>query len=110
MNNIGLNIKKLRIKHMWSQDDVAAYLNLSTSAYNKIETGSADISISRLAEIARIFHTSPARILSEEEEEESKLKYNTDINKLNAFISKKEDECINLQRKVIQLYDELRKK
>ncbi len=53
-NNIGFRIRKLRESKDYNQQNMADELELSLSAYSKIERGVTDPSIGRLEEIARI--------------------------------------------------------
>ena len=51
---IAYRIRKLRESKDYSQDNMAGELNISTSAYSKIERGITDPSVGRLSEIAKI--------------------------------------------------------
>jgi len=53
-NNVAYRIRKLRESKDYSQENMAGELNISTSAYSKIERGVTDPSIGRLTEIAKI--------------------------------------------------------
>ena len=53
-NNIAYRIRKLRESKDYSQENMAGELNISTSAYSKIERGITDPSISRVDAIAKI--------------------------------------------------------
>jgi len=58
------NIKILREKRGWSQEDLAkaiGYKNRST--ITKIETGKIDLSESRIASFAKVFNVSPAELM-----------------------------------------------
>ena len=52
--NVGYRIRKLRESKDYSQENMAGELNISTSAYSKIERGITDPSIGRLSQIATI--------------------------------------------------------
>lgn len=54
MNNIAYKIKKARINKGFSQEDIAAKLNVSQSAYAKIENGITKLDIERLLDIVKI--------------------------------------------------------
>jgi transcriptional regulator with XRE-family HTH domain len=106
--SVGKNIRTLRHKHGWSQEDVANRLGISIPAFSKIETGVTDINLSRLEQIANIFEINVAQILVIDSEE-------IDLTPSNLSIAQKklldrESEIANLQRKVILLYEELRNK
>ena len=51
---ISFRIRKLRESKDFSQENMANDLNITSSAYSKIERGITDPSIGRLAEIAKI--------------------------------------------------------
>jgi transcriptional regulator with XRE-family HTH domain len=109
MNTIGNNIKRLRQKMGWSQGQAAKNLNISIPAFSKIETGLTEINIKRLHQIADLFKVSTVDILSEQHEHPMLLD-SEKINKLKADISEKEREIIKLQKRIIELFEELEKK
>src|SRR6187431_577060 len=107
MNTIGKNIRLLRQKNSWSQGEVAKRLNISIPAFSKIETGITDINISRLDQIATLFEVSTMDIISKEGENPQSLNFE-EINKLKDRLAQREEEIIKLQKKVIDLYEEIR--
>lgn len=107
MNTIGKNIKTLRQKNNWSQSEVAKRLGISIPAFSKIETSITTINISRLNEIAAIFEVSTLDIMSKKGENPEMVNFE-EINLLNAKLKQREEEIIKLQKKVIDLYEELR--
>ncbi|MDB5286488.1 MAG: transcriptional regulator [Mucilaginibacter sp.] len=102
----GKNIRTLRHQHNWSQEDVANRLGISIPAFSKIETGVTDINLSRLEQIANIFEVSVVNILSLEYVEQPNIQ-NTSLNITQKKLVDREAEIVNLQRKVILLYEEL---
>ncbi|RZJ88403.1 MAG: XRE family transcriptional regulator [Chryseobacterium sp.] len=109
MNIIGKNIRQLRQKNGWSQGEVAKRLQISIPAFSKIETGITDINISRLEQIASLFEVSTMDIISREGENPNTI--NTDeVNTLKDRLAAREEEIIKLQKKVIELYEEIRSK
>lgn len=54
MNNIGVNIRKVRERKGFSQEFVAQELGINQSTYGKIERENSKISIDRLIKIAEI--------------------------------------------------------
>ncbi|HTI58050.1 helix-turn-helix transcriptional regulator [Mucilaginibacter sp.] len=104
---VGNNIRRLRENNKWSQQVIAERLNISIPAYSKIETGVTDVNLSRLEQIAHLFEvglpglfggdTIPAPMPTPEFE------------KLEKELTECEKEILYLQRKVIQLYEELNK-
>ena len=109
MNIIGKNIRLLRQKNSWSQGEVAKRLGISIPAFSKIETGITDINISRLDQIARLFEVSILQVMIKEGEI-SELGNLTEITALKDKVSDQEEEIIKLQKKVIDLYEELRRR
>lgn len=53
---IGDKLRKLRIKNQFSQQNVADDINLSPTAYSKMENGKTDFSVTRLNQFAEYFH------------------------------------------------------
>lgn len=107
MNSIGKNIRQLRQKNGWSQGEVAKKLKISIPAFSKIETGITDINISRLDQIAKLFDVSTLQIISKDTENLHSGSF-TEVNVLREKIAFQEDEIIGLQKKVIELYEEIR--
>nr|WP_262511039.1 helix-turn-helix domain-containing protein [Pedobacter namyangjuensis] len=107
MNVIGINIRQLRQKNGWSQGEVAKRLQISIPAFSKIETGITDINISRLEQIANLFEVSTMQIISKDIENIHAGSF-TEVGILKQKVSVQEDEIISLQKKVIDLYEEIR--
>ena len=104
--SVGKNIRTLRHKRGWSQEEVANRLGISIPAFSKIETGVTDINLSRLEQIANIYEVNVVNLLSLEIEEAEPQVSNLTI--AQKKINDREAEIANLQRKVILLYEELR--
>jgi transcriptional regulator with XRE-family HTH domain len=109
MINIGKNIRQLRQKKGWSQGDVAQRLKISIPAFSKIETGVTDVNFSRLDQISRIFGMSPLELLSLGFVKLDEIDYEK-IEELKAKVAEQEEEIIKLQKRVIDLYEEIRNK
>ena len=109
MNIIGKNIRQLRQRNGWSQGEVAKRLKISIPAFSKIETGITDINISRLDQIANLFEVSTLEIISKEGETQS-TGNSDEITSLKGKLASQEEEIIKLQKKVIDLYEEIRNK
>lgn len=107
MKTIGKNIRQLRQRQGWSQGEVAKRLDISIPAFSKIETGITDVNISRLSQIADLFEVSAVDIISSEENGTS---CSEEINELKEKLASREEEIIKLQKKVIDLYEEIRVK
>jgi transcriptional regulator with XRE-family HTH domain len=103
---IGQNIRTLRHRRGWSQEDVANRLGISIPAFSKIETGVTDINLSRLEQIAGIYEIDVVHILALDAE--STDQQPSDLIVLRKKLTDRESEIVNLQRKVILLYEELR--
>jgi transcriptional regulator with XRE-family HTH domain len=54
----GLLLKKLRLKHGFSQQYVASYLNMSRNAYAKWESGKTDIVLYKLFKLLHVYEIS----------------------------------------------------
>ena len=63
---IGERIRRMRLLRDKTTKDIAAYLNITTQAYGKIERGKSDICLSRLIELAKYFEEPLVKILSED--------------------------------------------
>lgn len=61
---VGL-IRHLRRKKEYSQEYMAAHLDISQNAYSKLETGKIPMTIDRLCEVARILDIAPTELLAE---------------------------------------------
>ena len=109
MNIIGKNIRQLRQRNGWSQGEVAKRLKISIPAFSKIETGITDINISRLDQIAHLFQVSTLEIISNEEVSVEVIG-SEEVNQLKHKLAIQEEEIIKLQKKVIDLYEEIRNK
>ncbi|RZK40152.1 MAG: XRE family transcriptional regulator [Pedobacter sp.] len=107
MSVIGKNIRQLRQKNSWSQGEVAKRLEISIPAFSKIETGITDVNISRLEQIANLFEVTTIDLISKEGEHHQSENA-AEINSLKDRLAFKEEEIINLQKKVIELYEEIR--
>src|ERR1700709_1558780 len=104
--SVGQNIRTIRHQRGWSQEDVANRLGISIPAFSKIETGVTDINLSRLEQIANIYEIDVVKILSMDAEDVEQQPSNLSI--VQKRLVDREAEIVNLQRKVILLYEELR--
>ncbi|WP_432712569.1 helix-turn-helix domain-containing protein [Pedobacter sp.] len=109
MNYIGKNIRRLRQKKGWSQSQVAAELKISVPAFSKIETGITDINISRLMQIATLFNVSAAGILLQEEGSTDHTKV-SEVNVLRQKLQQRDEELNALQKRLINMYEEVRQR
>ena len=109
MNTLGGKIKLLRLQKGWSQKDVAKRLEISIPAFSKIETGITDVNLSRLNQISKLFNLTVVQLLSTSDSEEDK-EYVNEVNALTQKLQQRDGEVIELQKKVIDLYEQLHKR
>ncbi|WP_423148022.1 helix-turn-helix domain-containing protein [Rubrolithibacter danxiaensis] len=108
MKTLGKKIRLLRHQKGWSQEDVAKRLDISIPAFSKIETGITDINLSRLEQIAKLFEMSVVQLLTFNDSEQQE-KYVSELETVTKKLQQREVEVIELQKKVIELYEELRR-
>jgi transcriptional regulator with XRE-family HTH domain len=108
MKTLGKKIRLLRHQKGWSQEDVAKRLDISIPAFSKIETGITDINLSRLEQIAKLFEMSVVQLLTFNDSEQQE-KYVSELETVTKKLQAREAEVIELQKKVIELYEELRR-
>src|ERR1700710_2481096 len=106
--SVGKNIRTIRHQRGWSQEDVASRLGISIPAFSKIETGVTDVNLSRLEQIANIYEVSVVQLLTVDNEQAEPVP--SHLNVIQKKLTDRETEIANLQRKVIELYEELRNK
>ncbi|OJW15973.1 MULTISPECIES: helix-turn-helix transcriptional regulator [unclassified Mucilaginibacter] len=109
MKTLGKKIRLLRHQKGWSQEEVAKRLDISIPAFSKIETGITDINLSRLEQIAVLFEMSVVQLLTYNESEQDQ-KMASELESVNKKLMDRETEVIDLQKKVIELFEELRLK
>jgi len=104
MTTIHYKLKLLRQKHAFTQIQVAEKLNCSVPAYSKMETGSTDITDYRLRQLGELYQMKVSEIYEYGEPNENE--HLRMIEKLKEDNSKNSSIILNLQRKVIELYEE----
>jgi transcriptional regulator with XRE-family HTH domain len=107
MKTLGKKIRLLRHQRGWSQEDVAKRLDISIPAFSKIETGITDINLSRLEQISILFDMTVVQLLTFNEAEQEQ-KTSAELDTISKKLSDRDTEVIDLQKKVIELYEELR--
>lgn len=107
MKTLGKKIRLLRHQKGWSQEDVAKRLDISIPAFSKIETGITDINLSRLEQISNLFEMTVVQLLTFNDLE-SDQKFVNELEVVNKKLTDRETEIIDLQKKVIELFEELR--
>lgn len=100
MNTLGEKIRYFRKLKGLSQEDLAYELDISLTAYSKIERNITDVNFSRLIQITKVLDISLIGLLSVNENYKS-LKQ--EIEQLKNIISKKDQEIITLQNQLIQI-------
>ena len=108
MNNVGKKIRLLRHQKSWSQQDVAKKLGISIPAFSKMETGITDLNLSRLIQIAKLFNFTAVQLLSFSETDDVN-NFVDGITSIQQKLKEREEEIIQLQKKVIDLYSQLYK-
>jgi transcriptional regulator with XRE-family HTH domain len=109
MKNVGKNIRRLRQKKGWTLVQIADKVKVSVPAFSKIETGPTDINMSRLKQLADIFEVSILDILYDEGEN-PREELIEEANVLKEQILEKDATVNMLQKKLIDLYEEVSKK
>jgi transcriptional regulator with XRE-family HTH domain len=107
MKSLGKKIRLLRHQKGWSQEDVAKRLDISIPAFSKIETGITDINLSRLEQVASLFDMSVVQLLTFSDSEQDQ-KFVNELETINKKLMDRETEVIDLQKKVIELFEEIR--
>ena len=107
MKALGKKIRLLRHQKGWSQEDVAKKLDISIPAFSKIETGITDINLSRLEQISTLFDMTVVQLLTFNDEEQDQ-KFINELEVVNKKLMDRDAEVIDLQKKVIELFEELR--
>lgn len=107
MKLLGKKIRLLRHQKGWSQEDVAKQLDISIPAFSKIETGITDINLSRLEQISALFDMTIVQLLTYNDPEQE-IKNASELEIVTKKLQEREVEVIELQKKVIELYEEIR--
>jgi transcriptional regulator with XRE-family HTH domain len=107
MKALGKKIRLLRHQKGWSQEDVAKKLDISIPAFSKIETGITDINLSRLEQISTLFDMTVVQLLTFNDDEQDQKVIN-ELEIVNKKLMDRDAEVIDLQKKVIELFEELR--
>lgn len=88
---------------------MAKRLDISIPAFSKIETGITDINLSRLNQISKLFDMSVVQLLASDDREAADS-IKTELADLGKRLQEREGEIIKLQKKVIDLYEQLHEK
>jgi len=104
MSPIGKKIRQVRNDKGLSQLQIAKKLKITVPALSKIELGQTDINLSRLAQIADVLEISLAELLTYGEQG------NPTAAETESKLAEQEKQVVVLQKKVIDLYNQLRNK
>lgn len=63
MNQVNVNIRRIRELMGLTREHVASELNMSPSGYGKIERGEVDLTISRLLDISKVLNVTTTSLL-----------------------------------------------
>lgn len=108
MKTLGKKIRLLRQQKGWTQQDVAKKLEVSIPAFSKMETGITDLNLSRLNQIAKLFNLTLLQLVSNSDTDDVK-DYTNEISILNKKLQQKDDQIIQLRKKIIDLYEQIEK-
>jgi len=106
---VSYKIRKLRESKDLKQKHVADELNITESAYSKIERGITDPSIGRLSQIARIlgvtvsYFFQDAATASEVKESGPHYGFASDIETLNTAVSQLKREVASLKKQIASI-------
>jgi transcriptional regulator with XRE-family HTH domain len=109
MKTLGKKIKLLRHQRSWNQEDMAKRLDISIPAFSKIETGITDVNLSRLEQISSLFDMDVVELLTFNDDNKDQKKSTSELEILVSKVKEREAEIVQLQKKVIDLYEELRR-
>jgi|SRR6185312_1907710 len=96
MKTLGDKIRYYRNLNGWSQEDMAAILNIAGVSLSNIERNVTDINYSRLKQIADVFKITVSELTD-------LANKSAKIIELEETIQKQETEILKLQRTVIKL-------
>lgn len=102
-NNLAANLRLLRTRYGYTQEQVSAYLGITQSAYNKYEAAVNEVPMDKLESLATLYHVEEYDLLTAKEEE-----LQLDL----AFAFRKEGSAADLRRiapfqKIVQNYLEM---
>lgn len=103
MNNLASNLRMLRTRYGYTQEQVSAYLGITQSAYNKYEQGVNEVPMEKLESIATLYHVEEYDLLTAKEE---------DLQVDMAFAFRKDGKSTDLKKiatfqKIVQNYLEM---
>ncbi|HEX8514640.1 MAG TPA: helix-turn-helix transcriptional regulator [Bacteroidia bacterium] len=102
MNTVGEKIRYFRKRKGFSQEDLAHELDVSLTAYSKIERNITDINFSRLLQIAKVLNVSLIQLLSVDKKGKT---WSDENERLKEIIVEKDKKIMLLQQKIIKQFD-----
>jgi transcriptional regulator with XRE-family HTH domain len=107
-NSFCKKLKDLRHERKWSQEYLAYRLGVSAPSISKIESGITNVTLSSIKQIAVIFELPVVELLrTERDGPNNALNDASQLVNLKKKLCTRETEITILQRKVIELYEEL---
>jgi transcriptional regulator with XRE-family HTH domain len=100
MNSLGEKIRYFRKLRGFSQEELAHELDISLTAYSKIERNITAINYSRLNQLCKILKITIIELLSADKNFESSK---DEIQNLKSHLADKNKEIIQLQKQIIRL-------
>lgn len=95
LNVIGNNLRNLRMKHNYSQDELAELLEVSANHIYRIEAGTSHMSLSVLLKAREVFSVNANELIEDKE----KLK---DISMIAEEITEILEQCNEIEMKIIK--------
>jgi transcriptional regulator with XRE-family HTH domain len=103
---IGKRIRKIREGKDYSQENVAAELSMTTSAYSKIERGITDVPTSKLIKIAEILEVDVVEIFTDIKGKTNKSNESIQV---YGFATKSDiEEIVNMIQDVVREVNQLK--
>lgn len=103
---IGKSLKAIRLAGKLTQEDISKKLGTSIPAYSKIESGITDVNLSRLDDLAVIYGISVRELITYNEHKD--VVDPEEIAGVLGQIAEREEEIYNLQKKIIELFEEIK--
>jgi transcriptional regulator with XRE-family HTH domain len=103
---VAKKIRLLRQRKGLSQEEVALKLGISVPALSKIETGTTDVNISRIEQIAALFGVTLMALL--QWDGEGQPGSNEEIESLSQKLINRDAQVIELQKQIIRLMEALK--
>lgn len=106
MEKIIKKIAEIRSKKGFSYENMAHDLDLSTSAYRKIETGETKLTVERLVDISKILETPLNELLDTDSQKNFNQENNDNASGFQGFDYKTYYEYSEVSKKLIEVYEQ----